>query len=234
MSQFKQAFSSIAGRKDIGLPLPSSAELKDLPLIEVPASGPGRDIMAVHITGDGGWGVTDRGLSNALAQHGIPVVGLNSLHYFWTPRTPEGVAKDLERILRYYLVAWKKDKAITIGYSMGADILPFMLNRLPEEMLSKVQLVALLGPDHTADFEFHFTDWLGISGQNALPVIPEVDRLRVKKILCFYGSEDKKDIICNSLTPGLAEVVTLKTGHRIGTNFEDIVKTILKEIKVDY
>jgi len=91
--------------------------------VEVSSKGSGNDVMAVHITGDGGWGVTDSGLSDTLAQHGIPVVGLNSLRYFWTPRTPEGAANDLERIIRYYLATWKKDEAVIIGYSMGVEVL---------------------------------------------------------------------------------------------------------------
>jgi type IV secretory pathway VirJ component len=228
LPQFRQSFSQVVERKETDLKLPSVAELKDLPLVEVPSNRPDKDVMAVHISGDGGWGVTDSGLGNMLAEHGIPVVGLNSLRYFWKRRTPESAAKDLGRILEYYLAKWKKDRAILIGYSMGADVLPFMLNRLPEGILSKVQTVILLGPGHAVDFEFHLTNWIGESGgKNALPVIPEVDKIKGKKILCFYGSDDQ-DAICNSLRPGLAESITLKGGHRIGTNFESIADAILR------
>jgi len=107
---------------------------------------------------------------------------------------------------------------------------PFILNRLPEDVLLRVRLIVLLGPRHTADFQFHITSWIGKSEQNALPVLPEVERLRGKKILCFYGSDDE-DAICKSLTPEIAEVVTLKGGHRIGTDFEGIAETILREAK---
>jgi type IV secretory pathway VirJ component len=231
MPQFKQAFSRIVEREDPNLPPPSVSELRDLPLVEVPSSGPHKNTMAVLVSGDGGWSVTDRGLSKTLAQDGIPVVGLNSLRYFWTRRTPEGAAKDLERILRYYLTAWKKDEAILIGYSMGADVLPFMLNRLTEEALSKVQSVVLIGPGHNVDFQFHFTNWLGKpSGKHALSVLPEVEKLKGKKILCFYGRDDS-DAICNSLTPGLARVIPLEGGHRVGRNFEGIAEAILGEAR---
>lgn len=230
MPQLKQSFSRLVERKDANLRLPSNTELKDLPLVEVPASRPGKNIMVVHITGAGGWGVTDRGLSNKLAEHGIPVNGLNSLHYFWASRTPESAAKDLERILQYYLSAWKKEKVILIGYSMGAEVLPFMINHLPEEMLSKVQLVVLLGPGYMADFEFHLINWLGKSGHSALPVLPEANKLKGMEIICFYGKDDK-DAICNKLNPGIAEVILLKGGHRIGSDFEGIAQAILREVK---
>src|SRR3954452_9325833 len=71
-------------------PKPAPSRVKGVPLVEVPASpASGRDEMAVLLTGDGGWAVTDRGLSEALAKGGIPVVGWNSLRYFLRgkPRT---------------------------------------------------------------------------------------------------------------------------------------------------
>lgn len=42
-----------------------------------------------------------------------------------------------------------------MGYSFGADILPFAFNRLPEAQRNKVQLLSLLGLDTTTDFEIH-------------------------------------------------------------------------------
>ncbi len=231
MPQFRQAFVKVAQKNASDPQSASVAELKDLPLVEVPSDGPSKDVLAVLVSGDGGWSITDRGLSESLAQHGIPIVGLNSLRYFWTRRTPEGMAEDLRRILGYYLAKWKKDRAILIGYSMGADVLPFMLNRLPEDLFSKVRTVVLLGPGHTISFEFHFSNWVRkSSGPDGFKVIPEVEKIKGKKILCFYGSDDD-DAICKGLTPGLAEVIALKGGHRIGSNFGGIAETILKETK---
>lgn len=48
--------------------------------------------MAVLITGDDGWADIDRDIAAGLTQKGIAVVGLNALKYFWTARTPHGVA----------------------------------------------------------------------------------------------------------------------------------------------
>jgi type IV secretory pathway VirJ component len=228
MPQFKEAFFRILEHKTVDAPRAPLAEpVKDLPLVEVPTSAPG-ELMAVHISGDGGWGVTDRGLSAALAAHGIPVVGLNSLHYFWTRRTAAESASDLERILRYYLAAWRREKAILIGYSLGADVLPFIVNRMSPQMQSKVALVALLGPSAEVDFEFHLTDWLGdFSLSSQSQVEPEIEKLKVRPILCFSGEEDD-EAICRDLPPGLARLIVLKGGHRVGGDFEPIAEAILK------
>src|SRR5262249_43099572 len=96
-----------------------------LPLVEVPAlpaknGGGASDRLAVIVSGDGGWAGIDREVGAALAARGIPVVGLNSLSYFWQEKPPEVVGRDLARILDHYLAAWHKERAILIGYSLGA------------------------------------------------------------------------------------------------------------------
>lgn len=228
LPQFRQAFAgmfttvTLASRPDA---------LADLPLIEVPAPGPATNTLAVILSGDGGWATIDRELGNTLASRGVSVVGLNSLKYFWTPRTPDGAAKDLERILRYYLTAWKKDKAILIGYSRGADVLPFMANRLPQELLNHTSLVALLGPAHAVDFEFHLTDWFSSSTSSASrPVLPEVQKLGTMKILCVYG-EEEADTLCKDLDPQRATIIRSKGGHHFEGDYNALAEAVLQEGK---
>ena len=210
-----------------------SEEVADLPLIEVPAAktAPASSVLAVHLTGDGGWGVTDRGLAESLSAEGIPVVGWSSLQYFWTPHTPEEATHDLERILRHYLSAWKKERAVLIGYSLGADVLPFLVNRLSPDLRERVQEVVLLGPSHGVDFEFHLSDWLGGLGRKpALAVRPEVEKLKGTPILCFYGDEET-DSLCPDLPPTLAHVAALEGGHSIGKNYHGIARAILSAVR---
>lgn len=125
---------------------PPQAPLRDLPLVEMVPPAVNGNTFAVIISGDGGWASIDRELGKALVTQGVPVVGLNSLQYFWTRRTPDGAAKDLERILRYYLAAWHRDQVLLIGYSRGADVLPFMAHRLPDDLRARVRIVAIMGP----------------------------------------------------------------------------------------
>ena len=164
----------------------------DLPLVEVPAKAQGGKMLAVILSGDGGWAGIDKDVAGALSAQGIPVVGWNSLQYFWSARTPEVAARDLDRILRHYLAVWNRQEVLLIGYSFGADVLPFFANRLPADLLERVRLVALLGPGKTADFEFHVTDWLG-GGSKGQPVLPEVKKLAGHPpVLCLYGSQEKR------------------------------------------
>jgi type IV secretory pathway VirJ component len=233
MPQFKQAFEALLGRGDEAAseaPV-SVAELRDLPLAEVPAIAGASDAMAVFLSGDGGWSITERTLSDRLSEEGIPVVGLNSLRYFWVKRTPDSAARDLERIIDAYRAAWAKSKIILIGYSSGASVLPFMANRLTGDVRALVTEVVLLGPEKITDFEFHFLDWLTTRTRpTSLPVLPEVEKLRGVKVICIYGAREG-DSLCPDLPAGLATTIERPGGHLIGFNIESIAKEILGSIE---
>jgi type IV secretory pathway VirJ component len=231
LPQFKEAFRRIADASMAGLAAPRpEASLADLPLVEVPAAGPGSDILAIILSGDGGWTSLDKDVGRALAARGYPVVGLDSLQYFWKARTPDGAAKDLERILIHYLAAWKKSRAVLIGYSYGADVLPFLANRLPSKLFAKVPVTVLVGPSHSVAFEFHVAEWLGASSSKELPVLPEVRKLKGARILCLYG-EGEKDSLCRELEPGLAKGIPLAGSHHFGGNYGAVADAILKELE---
>src|SRR5205823_11210171 len=93
---------------------------KKLPLIEVPATRGASDTLVVFVSGDGGWAKIDKSISAILASEGMPVVGLNSLQYFWTKRTPESASRDLQSIIDTHLGTRKS--VLLVGYSRGADV----------------------------------------------------------------------------------------------------------------
>jgi type IV secretory pathway VirJ component len=206
-------------------PAASTSGLGDLPLIEVPARGTSAATLAVILSGDGGWASIDRELGDGLADAGVGVVGLNSLSYFWTRRTPDGAAADLARILIHYRAAWRLPRVLLIGYSRGADVLPFLAARLPPELRAATALVVLLGPGRTTDFEFHVTDWLGGDDPSALPTRPEVDKLRGLPLLCVQGA-DEDDSLCPELDADTAERMVLPGGHHFGGDYELIAARI--------
>jgi type IV secretory pathway VirJ component len=201
-------------------------ELSDLPLEEVRATGRQTSRMALFLTGDGGWAEIDKGVSEQLAKRGIDVVALSSLQYFWQPRSPNETAKDVARILRHYLVVWKKNEALVIGYSFGADVAPFVVNRLPNDLRGNIRSVNLLGLAETADFEIHVTTWLG-ADNHGVPTRPELDRLKTR-VLCVYG-DGEKDSLCPTLTAANVKVVKIGDGHHFGDRYQDLAENILRQ-----
>jgi type IV secretory pathway VirJ component len=190
------------------------AELRDLPLIERPAAGFG-STFAVLMTGDGGWAAADRSVSASLASHGVPVVALDAPRYLAEGRTPDESARDLARIIRHYERTWRRSHVLALGYSRGADIVPFMVARLPNDLRRDVTLVALLGPSAWVGFRFHAVDLIAnVRRAGDLPVRPEVERLAGTPVLCIYGRNDRH-AICPELDSTLARLVVRDGGHGV-------------------
>jgi type IV secretory pathway VirJ component len=62
-----------------------------------------------------------------LADNDVPVVGFNTLRYFWTARTPEETARDVPRTMEHYMRTWSRERVVLLGYSIGADVMPYSI-----------------------------------------------------------------------------------------------------------
>jgi type IV secretory pathway VirJ component len=222
-SQFAAAYQKLAAQAPPP-PKAIASELADLPLVEVPATGSG-DTLALLISGDGGWAGIDKELAAEISKQGMPVIGLDSLRYFWKERTPESTAADVDRILGYYLTAWKKRRVLLIGFSQGADVMPFIVNRLPSATRARLQLVSLLSLSQSAVFEFHLQNWLGGS-DDQVPVAPEVAKMKGVRALCVYG-EDDDETMCTQPEAKALQIVKLEGGHHFDGDYPSLARLIL-------
>ncbi|WP_374627031.1 virulence factor family protein [Pandoraea sp.] len=231
LTQYKNAFRRLNAHHAAGTARPPAA-VADLPIVEVPATGkPAADMtdtFAILLSGDGGWAGLDREVAGALSAHGIPVVGVDSLRYFWSARTPASGALDIDRLMRFYQTRWNKKRVILIGYSQGADVLPFMVNRLSPAARERVGLLVLMGLGQKADFEFRMTNWV-MSSQNGLPIRPEVERLPDGMAMCIYGA-DEDDSNCPGLDPKRVQVVKMPGGHHFDGNYTALADAILQGV----
>jgi type IV secretory pathway VirJ component len=223
MGEFRAAYARLVPPLEAAAARPP--DIGDLPVSVVPATGPAAE-FALLLTGDGGWAGLDRELAARLAASGVPTVGLNSLKYFWTQRTPDETARDVARLLRHYLAAWNKERVVLVGYSFGADVLPFVVNRLPPELRARIASVSLLGIDSSASFEVSVADWVG-SGDGGAPTRPEVAALTRVPVLCLYG-EGEADSICPGLPAGaLLTREQVGKGHHFSGEYATLADRIL-------
>ncbi len=229
---FLDAFDKLAATLKPSAPA-GPASLNGLPVIEVPpkAGVAQTDAFAILISGDGGWAGLDQEVAGALSAQGIPVVGVDSLRYFWTPRTPESAAADLDRIIRYYLTQLHKQQVLLVGYSQGADVMPFIINRLPAETRQHVALGAVMGLSEHALFEFHLGNWVNATQDQGLPTAPEMEKPSSIPMLCIYG-EGETDTLCPKLDPQKVHVVKLPGGHHFGGDYERLAKEIMGTAKL--
>jgi type IV secretory pathway VirJ component len=228
---FAAAFANLSAATSSARVAAPPAELGGLPVVEVPAQpgSPPSDFFALIMSGDGGWAGLDQDIAASLSAKGIPVVGLDSLRYYWTARTPDGLAADTDKLIRYYLSRFGKNRVLLIGYSQGADVLPFAVNRLPAATKSRVALAAILGMSEHALFEFHVSNW--ISDDNSGPLtLPEVNLISGMPVLCIYG-EQELDSLCPKLEPKRFKVVKLKGGHHFDGNYAELAEQILAAAK---
>jgi len=191
------------------------APVRDLPLVQISVPPEAGRPMALVMSGDGDWARFIRELGDTLAAHGIPVIGLESRAWMKGPRTPEELATAMERVLRYYLKTWGVDHFIIVGYSRGADWTPFLVNRLPADLRSELQGIALFSPALEASFEFHLEDLVRfVHRKTNRATLPEMAEIHDLPVLCVYGARDK-EAMCPSLTPSQAEIVQRDAGHRL-------------------
>ena len=210
--------------------IPKAADISGLPLAELPVDHPSK-LMAVLLSGDGGWRDLDKTIAEDLQQQGIPVVGLDSLRYFWSKKTVEQTADVVAALIQTFTAKWHADKVALVGYSFGADVMPFVYNRLPQNLREHVVLVALLGLSKSADFEISVRGWLGEPpGADALPVLPQATKIPSRLMMCFYG-QNETDTACPALADRGVETFRRNGGHHYDGNYGALAEAILAGFK---
>ncbi|QHE74649.1 AcvB/VirJ family lysyl-phosphatidylglycerol hydrolase [Hydrogenophaga sp. PBL-H3] len=209
-------------------PVAPESGVADLPLVLVPSTVPS-DTLAVLLSGDGGWAGIDKQLAAKLAAAGMPVVGLDSLRYFWSARTPDGLAQDLDRVMRTFAVQWKKSRVVLIGYSQGADVLPFAVNRLPATSSTLLAHTVLIGPGEKASFEFRLTNWVSKNTAGLL-LMPELQKMTAAKTLCIYGTDDR-ETLCPHVSTEFVTPVPMAGGHHFDGVYQKLTDQILQRTK---
>lgn len=197
MPQWKDAYRRmIADYEKVKPQKVAIDDVKNLPLVITNSKTPDKEApVALLISGDGGWYGFEQQIADNLAKHGIPTIGLDSKKYFWNRKTPEETASDIAKALNFYGIQWGRTKYVLVGYSLGAEIVPFILNRLPDDVKSRVQSAALLSPATTTDFEIHISNMLGMGNkQNTYNVTEEIFKMQATPTLIIYGDGEKTQI----------------------------------------
>lgn len=183
------------------------------------------DAMAIILSGDGGWRDIDASIGKAMQADGVPVVGVDSLRYFWSKRDPQRTARDIASLIRKYRAAWGVRDVILVGYSFGADVLPATYLALPQAEQRHVSLVGLLGFSTAADWQITVSGWFGSHGDQATQTLPVAATLPMAKVLCVDGGEAES--ACPAVGQGGAEVLRMSGGHHFGGNYVQVEQAIL-------
>jgi type IV secretory pathway VirJ component len=197
----------------------------DLPLVDLPAAKHTRR-MAVFLSGDGGWRDLDKRVSERLQELGISVVGWDSLHYFWRRKTPDQAAADLAAVIDAYERKWDCDEVALIGFSFGADAMPFIYGRLDASVRKRITMISILSPGQAADWEIKVAGWFGAGpSSGATPLGPAVATMPGDKTQCFYGDRDEGRT-CEIFAARGAEIFSKSGDHHMDGDYDQIGREI--------
>jgi type IV secretory pathway VirJ component len=228
MPQWKDGFTRLVEKHEKGQPVNGNIERVDnLPLIITNAKLQDKNApVALIISGDGGWYGFEQSIADNLAKQGIPTIGLDSKKYFWKRRSPEETASDISKALNFYGKEWNKEKFILIGYSLGAEIVPFIVNRMSEEMRLKILSEVLLSPELTTDFEIHISNMMGIGNrQNTYNVVDEIIKIQIVPTLIIFG-EGEKSKVTGLLNGTTVKIKKIPGDHHYKFNTPLIIQTM--------
>lgn len=202
-----------------------------LPLHVLETSVESKLPLFVFISGDGGWNTFNESLCTNLTQQGIPVVALDSQKYFWKNKTPDQTANDLQSVIETYQKLWKRDRFVLAGYSFGANIIPFLANRLPQNIKNNLVLLILISPDKRGDFEIHLSDMLNLGlSKGKYDVIQEIRESDLNKYLVIFGSDESESTHQAFQQAGL-KMEILQGNHHFDSGYDAVAERIVEEVK---
>ncbi|WP_263141090.1 AcvB/VirJ family lysyl-phosphatidylglycerol hydrolase [Pseudomonas sp. RIT-PI-AD] len=202
---------------------------ESIPVVEVPVDkAKASDTVILFYSGDGGWRDLDRDVAAQMAELGYPVVGVDTLRYYWQHKTAKQSAADLSQLMRHYREKWAAKRFVLIGFSFGANVLPSIYGQLSEGEQKQVDGIFLLSMERSLSFEIRVQGWLGKAGEEA-PVGPELAKLPAEKLLCIYGEEEAEESGC-TLPESHGENLRLPGGHHYDEDYPALAKRLVQAI----
>ncbi|RTL58423.1 MAG: hypothetical protein EKK37_08790 [Sphingobacteriales bacterium] len=186
--------------------------------------------VLLYISGDGGWNKFSTQLIQEFSNAGYPVIALNAKAYFWERKTPQQTGADIQALLKKNVNEWKRSKVLLLGYSFGADVMPFVYNNIGEEWRKKITYQVLLSPSPKTDFEVHVSEMLGYRRKNGRSVVDEINKTTTCQFLFLFG-EDDDNFPMSELKIRNYKNITLPGGHHFDNNVNELVNKIRQELK---
>jgi len=203
----------------------------DFPVKLIPTSTKSKLPMVFFISGDGGWNKFNILMCETFSEKGMPVVWLNSQKYFWNAKTPEETTLEVSKAITRYLQVCEKEKFILVGYSFGACVAPFVVDRLPGALKESLNGIYCLSPDKTGDFEIHLSDMMSFgASKGAYNVVEGMKKIKSFHPVCFFGDKESTDLTKIFSEAG-AKITILPGDHHYNGNASGVAEAIINEVE---
>jgi type IV secretory pathway VirJ component len=210
-------------------PVVLSAQSDELPIKEW--NGNATNPFVLYISGDGGFNRFSTDLCTALNKGGYRVTAINAKSYFWDKKTPE---ETTAAILSYLVKIFKNrqnQRLVLVGYSFGADVMPFIVNKLPDSIQKKLVSVILLAPSSSTDFEIHWTDIFGGHTKRSMDVVAAINKMNVPRTVVIMGEDDMAYFPAKTVQVKNYVLEVLPGSHHFAGDTDKVADNMMKYFK---
>ena len=202
---------------------------RNIPAKESVSSG-NCDYYVIFFTGDFGYLNFDKAIVHYLNVKNVSVVVINSKNYFRSAKNPVQLGRDFGYIINQYNKKWNQHKVVLMGYSMGAEVIPFAINHLDEKTRLQVMDVVLIAPGQKAIFRLKPTDYL-FEEKKGTDIYTELVKMRALRpyIIC----DDSPYSIRRKNLDGVSDHDFLGGGHHFGHNYMLLSKLIGRRLNLE-
>jgi type IV secretory pathway VirJ component len=185
--------------------------------------------LLLFFSGDGGWASLDDAVSEQLTSHGVGVIGVSSLRYFWNRKSPAQVAADIRRIVA--ILARSGRPVFVGGYSFGAEVSPVAVAQWPPGERRMLTGLVLIAPGTSASFEIDPLDWIRTPAENPATRVAPAIHEDALPVVCVAGT-DEDDSPCGSLA-GLqaSRIVRLPGAHHFNGDYAAVANAVASFIR---
>jgi type IV secretory pathway VirJ component len=202
---------------------------RKIPVIESRSAGI-NDFYIIFLTGNGGWRNLAKYVTSYLNSKNVSVLAINTKKYLLSEKKPEQIACDLESLVEKYSSKWGGDSVVFIGYSMGAEVLPFAVNRMEDKYINKLADLILIGPWQKATFKVKLADYF-YEVNKGDDIYDELLKMKLKKsyVIC----DDNEYSICLKDLQGVIDHEQIGGGHHFGGDYGSLAKMIGKRLDLE-
>lgn len=218
----------------VAINAPALGLLGSDPILLFPARGAhasGRPkVAAVFLSGDMGFNFgMSAHIAQAVAERGIPVVGVSSPVVFARHHTRAEADAVVEGAVRLALARTGADKILLMGQSYGADIVATTAPDLPPDLRARILAIDLTVPAQTVYFRADPSTLAYIGQPDARPMAA-LRALRWTPVVCVYGREEVGSL-CPVLRGATARVIGLPGNHHLEHDRERVAATTLAALR---
>jgi type IV secretory pathway VirJ component len=200
-----------------------------LPVIESVSMGE-NDYYIIFLTGNGGWRNLAQAVTDYLNSKNVSVIAINTKKYLWSKKVPAQIACDLETLIDRYDNKLGQSKVVFMGYSMGAEVLPFAVNCMEDKYINRLLDIIMIGPWQKATFKVNLLDYI-MEVNKGSDIYLEL--LRMKTKVGYVICDDNDISICKKDLDGVIDHDLLGGGHHFGGDYAALSKLIGKRLNLE-